>query len=150
MLHAIDSRGWTANTAWCVPTAVSFLSGIPLIHSHSRAAFVKDIALKDVEGLYGSEAALLLREQGYTAKRIALRERYSDAPLLKKFLGDRTSFEKCMPMMIQIEGKPDFCHMIVCHFNYAADNWTMKPVPTDQFPHLNRYVTAAWIVEKRK
>jgi hypothetical protein len=53
-----------------------------------------------------------------------------------------------MPMMIQLEDKKDFCHMITCHFDYAADNWTMKPVSFDKFPHLNKLVTAAWVVGK--
>lgn len=149
MLHAIDSNGWTKNTSWCVPTAISLLSGIPLIHSHSRAAFIQDKALKDVKGVYGSEAAMLLREQGYKSKPITLRDRYQDAPTLSRFLADRTSYEKCLPLMVQVEKAPDFCHMIVCHYDYAADNWTMKPTPIKEFPHLGKYVTAAWIVQKK-
>lgn len=50
MLHTFDTKGWEANTAYCVPTAISFLTGVPLIHSHSRAAFMQNISLKDVEG----------------------------------------------------------------------------------------------------
>mgnify|MGYP000900320227 CR=1 FL=1 len=149
MLHAIDTKGWTAKTAWCVPSAISFLTGVPLIHSHSRAAFIQDTALDEGKGVYATEALLLLREQGYTAKQIVLKDRYGDAPRLKKFLNDRTSYEKCMPMMVQVEDKKDFCHMITCHFDYAADNWTMKPVTFDKFPHMNKYVTAAWIVGKK-
>jgi hypothetical protein len=148
MLHSVDSRGWTANTAWCVPTAISFLSGIPLIHSHSRAAFIQEKSLKEVKGVYSSEAVMLLREQGYRAKPINLEERYTTAPKLNKFLKDRTSYEKCMPMMIQVEKAPDFCHMICCHYDYAADNWTMKPVPITKFPHRTKFVTLAWIIEK--
>lgn len=150
MIHAIDSRGWTKKTAWCVPTAVSLLSGAPLIHTHSRAAFIQEIAIDKVKGVYAAEAVMLLREQGYRSKQIALKDRYDDAPKLKKFLADRTGYEKCMPLMIQVEDAPDFCHMICSHFDYAADNWTMKPVPSAEFPHINRHVTAAWIIEKAK
>ena len=148
MLHAIDTRGWETATAWCVPTVVSLLSGVPLIHSHSRAAFVQDKNLKDVEGVYASEALLLLREQGMKGEQIKLSDRYSDAPTLRRFLKERTAYEMCMPLMIQIEGKKDFCHMISCHYQYAADNHTMKPVPIDKFPHLRKYVTSAWVVSK--
>jgi hypothetical protein len=150
MLHAIDSRGWTKNIAWCVPTVVSFISGVPLIHSHSRAAFIQNIPLKDVSGLYGAEATLLLREQGFVCKRVDLKSRYSDAPKLKAFLNDRTAYEQCMPMMIQVEDVPNFCHMIAAHYGYAADNHTMRPVKIEDFPHINRYVTQAWVVEKSK
>ena len=148
MLHAIDTRGWETSTAWCVPTAISFLVGIPLIHSHSRAAFVQDKKLKDVEGVYASEALLLLREQGLKGEQIKLSERYPDAPTLRKFLKERTPYEMCMPLMIQIEDKKDFCHMISCWQNFCADNWTMKMVRDKDFPHLKKYVTSAWVVSK--
>lgn len=149
MLHAIESKGWTAKTAWCVPTAISYLTGVSLIHSHSRAAFVQEKSLDSVKGVSSAEALLLLREQGYRARNIELKDRYDDAPKLKTFLDELTAYEKCMPLMIQVEGKPSFCHMVVSHFGYAADNWTLKPVKAENFPHLNRYVTAAWIVEKK-
>lgn len=148
MLHAIDSRGWDKNTAWCVPSAISFLTGIPLIHSHSRAAMIQDIKIKDVKGVYGSEAAMLLREQGYTARPIDLIQEYSKSPKLSKFIDDRTPYQKCVPIMIQVESAPDFAHMVVSHYGYMADNWTMKPVKMKNFPHKNRYVTRAWVVEK--
>lgn len=149
MLHAIDSTGWTKNTAWCVPSAISFLTGIPLIHSHSRAAMIQDIKLKDVKGIYGAEAAMLLREQGYIARPIDLTKEYSKAPKLNKFISDRTAYQKCVPMMIQVESAPDFAHMVVSHYGYMADNWTMKPVEMKKFPHKARYVTNAWVVEKK-
>ena len=150
MLQSVETKGWTKKTAWCVPTVVSFISGMPLIHSHSRAAFIQDKTLDDVSGVYASEAILLLREQGYRSKQISLMDEYSDAPKLSKFMNDRTSYQKCMPMMIQVEGKSDFCHMICSQYGMVADNWTMKPVAVDKFPHKNRFVTGAWVVEKVK
>jgi hypothetical protein len=149
MLYAIDTRGWEANTAWCVPSAISFLTGTPLIHSHSRAAFIQDKKLKEVQGVYASEALLMLREQGLKGEQINLSSKYDDAPTLKKFLDGRTPYEKCMPLMIQIEDKKEFCHMCVAHYDFAADNHTMKPVRIEKFPHLRKYVTSAWVVSKR-
>lgn len=148
MLHTFDTRGWEANTAWCVPTSISLLTGAPLIHTHSRAAFMQNIAIKDVKGVYTSEAILLLREQGYKVSQIKLSERYDDAPTLKRFLKERTSYEKVMPLMIVIEDTKQFCHMVTAHFEYAADNHTMKPVKIEDFPHLRKYVTNAFIVMK--
>jgi hypothetical protein len=150
MLHAIDTNGWEANTAWCVPSTISFLTGVPLIHSHSRAAFIQDKGIKEVKGVYASEALLMLREQGYMTELIKLSDKYSEPPRLRRFLDERSSYEMCMPLMIQIEDSKKFCHMICAHFNFAADNHTMKPVPIHQFPHLKKYVTAAWIVHKKR
>jgi hypothetical protein len=148
MLHAIETRGWETNTAWCVPTAISLLTGVPLIHSHSRAAFLQDKKLKEVKGVYASEALLLLREQGYKGEQIDLSSRYSSAPLLSVFLNDRTAYETCMPLMILIEDSNKFCHAVTSHYGFAADNHTMKPVPISRFPHLKKYVTGAWIVSR--
>jgi len=148
MLHKIDTKGWETNTSWCVPTTISFLTGSSLIHSHSRAAFIQDKKLVDVKGVYAAEALLMLREQGYKGEQISLSDKYTTAPKLKKFLDGRSSYEMCMPLMIQIEDRKNFCHMICSHYNFAADNHTMKPVEISKFPHLNKYVTGAWIVTK--
>ncbi len=148
MLHAIDTRGWEKSKAWCVPTAVSFLVGIPLIHSHSRAAFIQDKSLKEVEGVYASEALLMLREQGYKGEQIKLSERYSSSPTLGRFLKERTPYEMCMSLMVQVEDSKTFCHVISCWQNFCADNWTMKMVRDKDFPHLRKYVTGAWVVSK--
>ncbi len=83
MLYKVNTQGWKANTAWCVPSVISFLTGIPLIHSHSRAAFIQDKKLKDVKGVYTAEALLMLREQGYAGRRVILSDRYDTAPKLK-------------------------------------------------------------------
>ena len=149
MLHAIDSRGWETSTAWCVPTAISFITGAPLIHTHSRAAFLQNKKIKDVDGVLTSESLLLLREQGYKAKQIKLADRYDDAPKLNQFLKDRSPYEFAMPLMLQIEDKKTFCHMICCHYGFAADNHTMKIVPISDFPHNSKYVTGAWVVTKQ-
>lgn len=148
MLHKVDTKGWEKHTAWCVPTSISFLTGIPLIHSHSRAAFIQNKKLKEVKGIHTGDALLMLREQGYKGEQIYLSERYNDPPTLQKFLQDRTSFEMCMPLMIAIEDKKGFSHMITAHFGYAADNHTMKPVELPVFPWLKKYVTEAWIISK--
>jgi hypothetical protein len=150
MLKTIDTRGWENNTAWCVPTTISFITGAPLIHTHSRAAFLQNISLKNVKGVYGSEACLLLHEQGYKSVPVDLNQKgYTSPPTLLRFLRDRTSYEQCMPLMIQIKDSKDFCHMIVSHYGYAADNHTMKPVEIEKFPHLRKYVIAAWIVSEK-
>ena len=150
MLHSVDIKGWEKNTAWCVPTCISFLTGCPLIHAQSRAAFFQNKALKDVEGVYVSEAILMLYEQGYKVEQIKLLDQYDEAPTLKAFLENRTPYQKCMPLLIIIEDKNKFSHAITAHYDYVADNHTMKPVPVLKFPHLKKYVTNAWIVSKKR
>jgi hypothetical protein len=39
-------------------------------------------------------------------------------------------------------------HMMTAQYGFAADNWTKKPVAIENFPKLNRPVTAAFIVMK--
>lgn len=146
MLHKIETKGWEANTAWCVPTAVSLLSGAPLIHTHSRAAFLQDKALTDVKGVYCHEAILLLHEQGYRVEEVKLDEPVRFLEFMKNH---RTPYQKCLPMMICIEKKSDFCHMIAAHFDYVADNWTMKPVTFGDYIHKRSWVVGAWTVIKK-
>jgi hypothetical protein len=149
MIHTVDFSKFDG-VSYCVPSTISFLTGVPLIHSHSRAAFIQDKKLNDVEGVYAEEAILMLREQGYFVNEIQLRDKYTEAPRLHRFLNERSAYEMCMPMMIRIEDSKKFCHMICAHFNFAADNHTMKPVPVSEFPHLKKFVTGAWTVYKKK
>jgi hypothetical protein len=150
MLHSVDTRGWTNNVAWCVPTAVSFLTGTPLAHSHSRAAFMNDQALNQVSGVSIHNALLMLGEQGYVCERIDLKSRYDDAPLLSQFLADRTAYESCMPLLIIIEKQHStFAHALSAHYNFVADNATMKPIPYTQYHHLDKLVVEARVIRKQ-
>lgn len=148
MLYNIDTKGWEGHTAWCVPTAISFLTGIPLIHSHSRAAFIQNKNLKDVASVYSDEACILIHEQGFIAHRINLEERYDKPCTLIRFMKEREPYEKVMPLMIVIQAN-NFSHMLACHYNYCADNWTMKPTPIDKFPNNRKFVTEAWVISKK-
>lgn len=151
MLHTINTKGWSLKTAWCVPTAISFISGSPLIHTHSRAAFMGGINLEEVKGVAIDDAIVLLHEQGFVSKQICLRDRFGDeAPTLKEFMNSRTAYEMCVPLFIVIEKKPSFCHAVALHFNYLADNWTMKPTHVDEFPNNDAFVTAAFVAEKKQ
>ena len=143
MLHTLDFSGWDNVTAWCVPTAIAFLTGAPVGHMHSRAAFMQNKPRKDVSGVFVEEAVLLLREQGYKAIPIDMESRWGTPPSIRKFLNERTAYEKVMPIMF---ATPD--HMITAHYNYVADNWTKKPVPIEKFPQLDRKVVSAWTVAK--
>lgn len=141
MLKALDMTGWNS-ISWCVPSAISMLTGIPVAFMHMRAAFHKQISLNEVEGLFDEEAILLLGEQGYGVRQIDLKERYGDTiPTIGKFLKERTPYEFCMPIYFTT---PD--HAMVCHMGYVGDNGTKKPVPIDQFPGLKRKMCSAYIV----
>ena len=141
MLHTLDFTGWENVTAWCVPTSISFLTGAPIGHMHSRAAFMQNKARKDVKGVYQEEAVLLLREQGYKAIPIDMETRWQTPPTIQKFLAERSPYEMSMPVMFATND-----HMMTAHYGFAADNWTKKPVPISQFPKLGRKVVAAWVV----
>lgn len=144
MLHKLDFTGWENNTPWCVPTAIALLTGSPVGHMHSRVAMMQDIARKDVKGVQHNESILLLGEQGYKAIPIDMDERWPKPPTIKKFLDGRSSYEKSMTIMFSTGS-----HMMTAHFNYAADNWTKKPVPIEDFPQLKRRVIASWVVSQK-
>lgn len=53
-----------------------------------------------------------------------------------------------MPLMIVIEDAREFCHMVSAHYNYVADNHTMRPVDVNDYKFKRKKVTAAYIVQK--
>jgi hypothetical protein len=144
MLAKLDFSGWENNTPWCVPTAVSLVSGVPVAHMHSRAAFIQNKAIMDVKGVFWEEAILMLREQGYKASMIDIAGRFNGKPpTIRSFLASRTKYEYCMPIMFST-----MTHMMAAQYGFVADNWTKKAVPIEEFPKLSREVTTAYIVMK--
>lgn len=143
MLHSVDFSKWKT-TPWCGPTALSFLTGVPLVHSHSRLAWMKDLPLTKVEGARVSEFILMLREQGYFAKQIDVLKGGNHYPAIKRFMQERTPYEKAMPVLIVLRN-----HYVSAHFDYLADNWTKKPTLVHDFPMLGRVVESAFVVSKK-
>ena len=148
MLSQPNFKGWDS-TAWCVPTAVAILTGAPVGHMHSRAAFIQNNPLEDVEGVWSEEAVLMLGEQGFNAKPVDLIKRYADktpcGPTLERFMRERTREEYWTTMLVTINN-----HMIAVHGDYAADNWTKRIVPFVNFPKPKRLVKEAWLVTERR
>ena len=145
MLHPVNFENWK-HTAWCVPTTISILTGAPVGHMHVRAAFIQNIALKKVERVFLDEAVLMLREQGYRAIPINLTNRYTEAPTLRHFLKDRTSYEKVMPLMICIAWETG-SHMLAAHMGMVSDTKTSgKAVPSGSYKWIGKHVIYASVV----
>jgi hypothetical protein len=145
MLHKIDTTGWENNIAWCGPSAVSTLTGASLMHTHSRAAFYRNQSIGEVKALHVKELILMLREYGLGAKQIDLKERFKRQPTLGTFMSKRTPYEKAMPVLISLTS-----HFVCAQYGFACDNWTLNPVPFEEFPKPRRLVNSAWIVVKDK
>lgn len=147
MLTQPNFTGWDS-TAWCVPTAVAALTGSPVGHMHSRAAFIQNNPLIDVAGVWSEEAVLMLNEQGYAAVPIDLIGQYADktpyGPTLARFMRERSRKEFLTTLLVSTS-----THMIAVHGDYAVDNWTKKIVPFDKFPKPKRLVKEAWLVTER-
>ncbi len=144
MLKELDFSGWEPNPSWCVPSAISMITGIPVAFMHMRAAFLQSKRLKDVKGLLPSEAVLLLSEQGWKTIPIDLFERYgSEGTTVGNFLKNRTPYEFCMPILFM-----NTDHCMCAHYEYAGDNHTKKPIRIKDFHYLKTKITNAWIVYK--
>lgn len=148
MLHSINLDGWDS-TAWCVPSCVSILTGAPVAHTHSRAAFMMNESLKDVAGVDTEAFVLMLREQGHAVRQIDLLERFNDPPTLTAFMKARTQFETVMPLAVTVHlARKQELHMVSVHMGWANDNWTKRPVPIEKFPHRNAKVVDAFMIVK--
>lgn len=147
MLHKLDMTGYTKPVAWCVPSAVSILTGSPLTDTTSLLCRLSQVTYKDLEGVDVQDALLALHQFGYGHKAVPLYERYGDTlthgPTLRRFLRERTPLEKMTPMLVCL---PE--HVIVCHMGFACDNWTKRPVPVGDFPKLGRLVSEAYLIHK--
>jgi hypothetical protein len=144
MLKPINKKSYDG-TAWCVPSAVSMITGQSLLESHRRAAVLQHIDVGDVSGMWDREAALMLYELGYTATPIDLVSRYAGktpcGPTLKRFLNERTREEYASVLYITVHG-----HALTAHMGYVGDNSTGRPVPMDRFPKLGRLTKSAYII----
>lgn len=140
MLKELNLENWN-KPAWCVPSAISMITGISVAKMHELAAKMQGKETEKVKGVFMEEAVLLLRNQGYKAIPIKLSDRYQTAPTIETFLEKRTPYEFCMPIMFATVN-----HMMCAHFGFAGDNWTKKPVPINQFPSTKRRVVAAWVI----
>jgi len=144
MLHPLDTSKMKS-TLWCVPSAVSMLTGYPVEKAHSRAAFLQNKSFGSVKGMYISECIIMLHELGYYVKEINLTKRYGHklkcGPSIKRFLTELRPHEFSQPMIIFTN-----THAITSHMGWVGDNWTKHPVPLKEFPQTKRLVANAFTV----
>ena len=144
MLTPINTKAYDG-TAWCVPSAVSMLTGMSLKESHTRASVLQHIDIDDVRGMWDQEAILMLHEQGYSATPIDLVSRYAAktpcGPTLKRFLNERTPEEFANTLYVTVHG-----HALCAHMGYVGDNSTGRPILMNNFPKLGRLTKSAYII----
>lgn len=147
MLHKVDTAGYSKAKRWCGPGALSILTGQPLRESTEQLTRIHGTTYDDMSGAWPEDLQLALHEHGYRTREIDIVARYRElthGPTLRRFLSERSSLECVMPLLIVVNS-----HFVTAHMLYAADSWTMGPVPINQFPKPNRHVKQAWVVEKK-
>lgn len=133
-------RSLPSDARWCGPSAVSILTGEPYQKVKSYFAFMRQEPYSEVQGIYIEEILLALGEYGYWAEQIPLERLMT----LKTFMANRTFDQRANPLLIGFHK-----HVITTHMDWAADNWTLRPVPLDKFPKPNRRVIDAHIIRRR-
>lgn len=130
---------------WCVPTAISVLTGRSYAESKSRCAFIQNKPYSEIEGVWTEESVLALNEFGYTSIPVDLQARYGTMPpTLQRYMKERPFEERAEPLLIQVWG-----HVLAAHMDWACDNWTQKVVPIDRFPKPMRKVMSVHIIRRR-
>lgn len=122
---------------WCGPSAVSILTGVPYRD-------VLECVGRDRTGIWTEEAILALNQWGFTAIPVDLTARYDRCPTLERYLRERPFAERGEPLLVTL-----YKHLITVHMDWAADNWTKRPVPIDEFPKLRRRVEEVHIIRRR-
>jgi len=144
MLHSLDTGGWE-HTAWCVPSALACVTGIPVAKAHSLAAFSTHRDITKIEGMIDEETLLLANRLDLRLERIDLTKRYDNPPRLRDL--EMTMLEKASKCLwVLADKKSRTNHMIATHCGWACDNWTKRPVPLSEFPRLYRQVLYGWRV----
>lgn len=148
MLHPIDTTGYNKPKAWCGPSAVSTLTGMPLVRATEILTRIAGCTYEELEGVWQEETILALYEAGYRCEPLDIAGRYPETthgPTLDRFLRDRRVDEVVTPLLIEISG-----HFVCSHFSYCNDNWTLRPREIKAFPKMKRLVKRAWKVSKIK
>lgn len=146
MTHPLNTEGYSRGDVWCVPSAVSLLTGKLLVETAQRLASIRDQRYADLEGVWTEEAVLLLYEYGYRATAVPVVERFKDTvcgPTLRRFMEERQPMEVVNPLLIELD-----THVVVSHFSFLFDNWVPKGAQIESFPKPTRLVKAAWIITK--
>lgn len=143
MIHPIKMEGWD-RTAWCGPSALAALTGIPIAKAHSRFAFLTNQKIDEVTGVYQKEMLLALSEFGLKARKVDLVSRYPDricGVTLERYLRERPIEERMYPLLINVQN-----HFIVAHMDWLIDNGHPRPTPIEKYAKLGRLVHTVWIV----
>lgn len=138
MLHSVETG------KWCGPSALTLLTGVPYPQTKSLLSFIREEKYSEFDEVHDSEMILALNNMGYGTAQIDLRDRYSQAPTLQRYMRERPISEKVEPTLISI-----YKHMVVGHFDYLADNWQPKPTHFTDFPKPRRLVESVFIIRKR-
>ena len=72
----------------------------------------------------------------------------TNPPTLVAFMKNRDPIEKVMPMMVIVEKKSSkTAHALAVHFDYIADNHTMKPIHiSEKYKYKTAKVVEAYMV----
>jgi hypothetical protein len=147
-LKPIDATGYSKLQQWCVPSALSIITGAPLKETTEILTRISGRSYQELEGCWMEDAVLALNEYGFTAKPINIIDRFSDTthgPTLTRFFSERQPHEVINPLLVAVNA-----HAIVTHYNYIFDNSTGGlPVTPDYFPKTHRLVKEAYIIERK-
>ena len=125
---------WSPRIAWCGPTALSYLTNVSLASAHSAFAFIQDAAIDKVDGVYTGELICALREHGKATVPHQTRAK-------TLITAARELAVQPFPFLLNVTG-----HFVCGHSRWLADNWTLRPVPAENFPKPARRLVEAYIV----
>lgn len=138
LLKPIDATGYTRKKKWCVPSAISTLTGLPLSVTTARCAHADGTAYSEVSGVLLSDALLVLAGLGWRHKAVDLPARFptlKQGPTLTRYMHTRSLEEIAMPILLSTG-----YHAFAGHGYFLSGNDTMYPVGWESFPKLGRKV----------
>lgn len=151
MLQRITTVGYSKPKVWCGPGALSALTGAPVRTTTELLSRMTGEPYEKLSGVYDDAMEVALWELGYRMcanpqgnARIDACATRRRPYTLAEFLTERSIPERVSMVLIEVTG-----HYITAHLSWACDNWTMHPVPIEEFPKPRRWVRNSWIIAPR-
>ena len=129
MLYPL-TKDW-GHTPYCVPTSLAFLTGVSLKQAHITFGKMRGLMPEHVKGVQMGELAAVLAGHDMWLDEADV----GDATTL--LTAARRLSAQPFPYVLQVNHSMDKnTHLLVGHGGWLADNWTMRPVPIDEFRHM--------------
>jgi hypothetical protein len=138
MMHfrPLDRTGFEGRTAWCGPSLVAMIAGIPLKQAHEKLCMMTGTRNKDDLGVWDEEVLLLLAEMGYRFRKLP-----DWNGTLRAYVRQQPVMERASMIIASVPG-----HVLGLHYGMVFDSITPKGVAIDRCQFWRRPIQHLYLI----